>query len=380
MEEKELEQVHEKIDNSNNELVQKEEVKIEKTVTNRTSKRKKRLFLLLLLLLVTGVMLGTATFAWFTANKTVSVNDIQVNVAAQNGIQISVDGTSWKSIVQTSDLLGATTKYAAAVNQIPSSANSLAPVSTVGNIDSNGRMEMYLGDVKSDATSGDYIITATKSNEAAGATTGAFIAFDIFLKVDANTPIYFTPNTRVVASDANDTGIKNATRMAFIILGNTTSGDTLAHIQALNAGTSAVKYIYEPNYDVHTAAAVNHAYDTYGITTTQTGGSLLPYSGVKAPIAEAAAIPEKVAGSTTHAASYSTYFDAVTVDYSTVAGFSTNFAGFTLTAGITKVRVYMWIEGQDVDCENSASGGNITYGLQMTTENEQQQGGGGTNP
>ena len=132
MEEKELEQVHEKIDNSNNELVQKEEVKIEKTVTNRTSKRKKRLFLLLLLLLVTGVMLGTATFAWFTANKTVSVNDIQVNVAAQNGIQISVDGTSWKSIVQTSDLLGATTKYAAAVNQIPSSANSLAPVSTVG--------------------------------------------------------------------------------------------------------------------------------------------------------------------------------------------------------------------------------------------------------
>ena len=172
-------------------------------------------------------MLGTATFAWFTANKTVSVNDIQVNVAAQNGIQISVDGTSWKSIVQTSDILGATTKYAAAVNQIPSSANSLAPVSTVGNIDSNGRMEMYLGEVKSNATTGDYIITAAKSNEVAGATTGAFIAFDLFLKVDANTPIYFTPNTRVVASDANDTGIKNATRMAFVILGNTTSGDTL---------------------------------------------------------------------------------------------------------------------------------------------------------
>lgn len=367
MEEKELEQVQEKVENTNVEPVQNE-VKIEKTTVSRSSKRRKRLFLLLLLLLITGVMLGTATFAWFTANKTVSVNDIQVNVAAQNGIQISVDGTSWKSIVQTSDILGATTKYAAAVNQIPSSANSLAPVSTVGNIDSNGRMEMYLGEVKSNAT-GDYIISATKSEEVAGATTGAFIAFDLFFKVDANTPIYFTPNTRVVASDANDTGIKNATRMAFVILGNTTSGDSLANIQALNAGTSAVKYIYEPNYDVHTAAAVNHANDTYGITTTTTGGSLLPYSGVKAPIAESAAIPEKVAGNTTHAASYSDYFGAVTVDYSTVAGFSSNFAGFTLNAGITKVRVYMWIEGQDVDCENSASGGNITYGLQLTTEN-----------
>ena len=367
MEERENEQVQEIVEQDQ---VQ-EEVKVEQVDnTDRSKKRRKRLFLLLLLLLVTGVLLGTSTFAWFTANKTVAVNDIQVNVAAQNGIQISVDGTTWKSIVQTSDILGATTKYAAAVNQVPSVSNSLSPVSTVGNIDENGRMEMYLGDVKSNATTGDYIITATKEEEVAGATSGSFIAFDLFFRVDANTPIYFTPNTRVITSDANDTGIKNATRMAFVILGNTTTGDTLANIQALNAGTSAVKYIYEPNYDVHTAAAVNNANDTYGITTTTTGGSLLPYSGVKAPIPESAAVPLKVAGTTTHAASYSDYFDAVTVDYSTVSGFSNNFSGFTLNSGITKVRVYMWIEVQDVDCENGASGGNITFGLQLTTENE----------
>lgn len=343
---------------------------VEEDNVRKPEKRRKRLLLLFLLLLVTGVLLGTSTFAWFTANKTVAVNDIQVNVAAQNGIQISVDGTSWKSIVQTSDILNATTKYAAAVNQVPSSANSLAPVSTAGNIDSNGRMEMYLGDVKTNATTGDYILTATKDEEVANATSGSFIAFDLFFKVDANSPIYFTPNTRVVTSDANDTGIKNATRMAFVMLGNTTTGASLANIQALNAGTSAVKYIYEPNYDVHTAAAVNNAYDTYGITTTTTGGSLLAYSGVKAPIPESAAIPLKVPSSTTHATSYSSYFDPVTVNYSTIAGFSNNFSGFTLNAGITKVRVYMWIEGQDVDCENSASGGNVTFGLQLTTENE----------
>ena len=81
-------------------------------------KKKKKLLLLFLLLLVTGILVGTSTYAWFTANKTVAVNDITVNVAAQNGIQISVDGTSWKSIVQTSDLLNATTKYTGAVNQV----------------------------------------------------------------------------------------------------------------------------------------------------------------------------------------------------------------------------------------------------------------------
>ena len=28
---------------------------------------------------------------------------------------------------------------------------------------------------------------------------------------------------------------------------------------------------------------------------------------------------------------------------------------FTVHQGINKVRLYIWIEGQDVDCENSAS-------------------------
>ena len=69
-------------------------------VSDRQKKHKKRIGLLILLLLFTGVMLGTSTYAWFTANKTVNVNKITVNVAAQNGIQISVDGTTWKSIIK----------------------------------------------------------------------------------------------------------------------------------------------------------------------------------------------------------------------------------------------------------------------------------------
>ena len=37
------------------------------------------LLLSLLLLVGTGVFLGTATYAWFTANQTVAVNPIDVN-------------------------------------------------------------------------------------------------------------------------------------------------------------------------------------------------------------------------------------------------------------------------------------------------------------
>ena len=38
----------------------------------------------------------------------------------------------------------------------------------------------------------------------------------------------------------------------------------------------------------------------------------------------------------------------------------------TLSRGVTKIRIYMWVEGQDVDCENNASGGAIQFNLGLT--------------
>ena len=95
------------------------------TKTNRV--RRRRLLLLLIALLFTMVLFTSSTYAWFTANKTVKVSTLTVNVAAQNGIQISTDGTNWKSIIQTTDITGVhDTSYTASVNQLPA---TLEPVS-----------------------------------------------------------------------------------------------------------------------------------------------------------------------------------------------------------------------------------------------------------
>jgi hypothetical protein len=64
-------------------------------------------------------MLATSTYAWFTSNKTVSVNSLSVSINAKNGIQISADGTNWKSILKTTDITGAHTTYPTSVNQLP---------------------------------------------------------------------------------------------------------------------------------------------------------------------------------------------------------------------------------------------------------------------
>ena len=38
---------------------------------------------------------------------------------------------------------------------------------------------------------------------------------------------------------------------------------------------------------------------------------------------------------------------------------------FTLPMGITKMRVYMWIEGQDVDCWNQIASGRVYANLEF---------------
>ena len=326
---------------------------------NRRKRKKYRLLILLLLLFGTGIMLATSTYAWFTANKTVSIGTLQVQIEAKNGIQISADGTNWKSIVQKTDLTSASTTYGAAKNQLP---DVLEAVSTGGVVNNDGQLPMYYGNIGTNAE-GNYILTATKETDANG-TSGKYIAFDLFFKVDKQTDIWITPNSGVKTTDATDTGIKNASRIAFVVLGNTTAGDTVANIQALNKGTASSTYIWEPNYNIHTPAGIANARDVYGKVDVTADNAILPYSGVISEINDSDNI---LLGNATQTDD-DTKFKNVTIAYKTKANFTHYIPAFQLSNGITKVRIYMWVEGQDVDCENNASNGNITFDLQITTE------------
>ena len=152
--------------------------------------------------------------------------------------------------------------------------------------------------------------------------------------------------------------IENAARVAFIKEGSVAYGSTPASAQALKGEVS--KWIWEPNYDVHTAAGVSNALNVYGTTVGQTGGPKLAYKGVKAPIAAANNIPLN--------STNTSYFADVTTVGSVATGIpsSAYLNSFDVAEGVTKVRIYMWIEGQDVDCEDRASGGSLTYNLQFS--------------
>lgn len=326
---------------------------------SKKRKKSKKIFIAILMILFTGVILTTSTYAWFTANKTVTVSEIDVNVTTSEGLQISTDAVNWKTVVSNDDITGAT--YTGVTNQLPSTTNSIKPTSTIGEVDAaTGFMKMFVGEVTSN-DAGNYILTATQSTETNSTTTGDFVVFDLYFQTNAAATVYLTSNS-TVASVGTATGIQNASRVGFLVQGHATAGTDATAIRALKNDGTVPPVIWEPNYDVHTAAAVKHASDVYSITTSQAGGSKLAYKGIKNDIAAGANIALN--------SDDATYFGDVTPNiYSTVTGIpaAQYERVFDLQAGVTKVRIYMWVEGQDVDCEDNASGGSIAYNLQFST-------------
>ena len=326
---------------------------------SKKRKKSKKIFIAILMILFTGVILTASTYAWFTANKTVTVSQIDVNVTTSEGLQISTDASTWKTVISNDDITGVT--YSGNTNQLPKETAAIKPTSTIGEIDTaTGFMKMFVGTVESN-DSGNYILTAEQSTETKSTTTGDFVVFDLFFQTNAAATIYLTSNS-TVGSVGTATGIQNASRVGFVVQGHAAAGTDAATIRALKSDGTVPAVIWEPNNDVHTAAAVKHAADVYQISTQQTGASQLAYKGVKKDISKTANIPLNSAETE--------YFADVTPNISTtVAGIPTDKYErvFDLEAGVTKVRIYMWVEGQDVDCEDNASGGSVAYNLQFST-------------
>lgn len=328
--------------------------------TKEEKKKKNRLFYLLLLFFITAVSLTTTSYAWFTTNRLVKVDLLNVSVKAQGGIEISVDGTNWKSSVSVDDIKTARNTYPDSVNQVP---NILEPVSSAGELD-NGKLKLFYGVAENDAY-GNYVLETTRNIETESfgdESEGKFVAFDIFLKTSMENDIYLTPESNATYGGDASFGIENAVRFAFISEGTTLAGSGLGVIQSLSTNDNNNVYMWEPNYDTHTDYGISHARDVYGINIGSISNRI-NYDGVSNEISKSVGITIDKATATL----YNAYFKNVDIDLATVNGFTNNTKVFYLNKGITKIRVYMWIEGQDVDCENNASIGNISLNLQFST-------------
>lgn len=314
--------------------------------------RKRQLLLALFMLIVSSITLTTASYAWFTANTNVTIETLDVNVGASNGIQISTDAVNWKAAITKADILGAA--YSGNTNQIPA---AIAPTSSAGNITS-GKMDIFSGGIEWSEEEADYMLTAPEKLVDTAGTTGQYIAFDVFFLVQEETTLYLTTGSSVLPTSGDDTGLKNAARVSFLNEGYVAAG---ASADAIALSGASETIIWEPNNNTHTSAAVDWNTTVYGNSISST--SILTYDGVKAIISAENAIPH---GTKSSDAEGSPYLQAVTPDISTPTSMTAYQEVTTLQAGINKLRIYAWVEGQDIDCEDNASGSDISFTLKFS--------------
>ena len=327
---------------------------IKKSSKNKKEEKNKKLVFLIILLLLLIVLFTSVTYAWFSSNKRATIDTMDINVATVAGIQVSVDGINWKNEVSKEEIINAYKTYPRATNQLP---DTLAGCSTDGGVSPDG-LNVYYGVIRKHDE--DYYLTAEKQTEIncvgdEECEGKHYIAFDLFFLVTSPQTLVITPQSSVLNRNAIDDGGQNSARVGFVVLGNIS--DTASGVPAQNLKNATSSVIWEPNYDVHTKYGVRNAASVYGITTTETGGARLPYRGINQNI-YGLGVPINRTDS-------SPYFSPVNPKVATTQTFVSDQQLITISKGITKMRIYLWLEGQDVDLENNAANGRLQFNLEI---------------
>ena len=258
---------------------------------------------------------------------------------------------------------------------------------------------------------------------------GGYVAFDLFIRnfsgrayyVEDNVlneeAIYLTDDSEVVVSESggvSTTGIENSVRVAFAqigrVNGKTTDVSTITGITCTDdanvTGICRTAQIWEPNDTAHVANAIS-----YYQTSCKTRDNSKAVAASDIATAGSGAYTSNTCGVVENGTSYDTYAINRAIDYTDRVDVydGTDYNGYTNTVkadmtdttdtaplfaydyftdsekiqngmarpelitlapnSITKVRIYVWIEGQDIDNYDFASiGKQITVNFGFTKE------------
>ena len=315
--------------------------------------KKRRILLALIMLIITGISLTTATYAWFTANRAVSVEEIDVKASASGGIQISADAKSWSNEVTLAQLKNVNPEADITLdNHFPETA-TMQPVTTIGTNGQTGKFVFFSGELND---AGDQVKTAAIDD-----TSKLYAAFDLYFYSIKPQKIEFNEGTGVIAKGVGggtvvDKDLKSSVRVGFLFQGNDNTA-TPATARGLHKGTLADQQIWEPNADKHSKNAVDFGGVTQNHVETTMGGKA---ASDDAFVSKTDGEKFEAIGSTHHliTSNEGAYPEGVIFDFA---------------EGINKVRVYVWLEGQDVDNEDSVTLGS-GVGVKLNFKTQEAQG------
>ena len=351
---------------------------------------KKRLNSILMMLLLSATLLVLSTYAWFSSNRVVTIEGISAQVSAASGIQISLDGENWGTRVTVNQSALAALTTGESPNQVVKNRyqwpTKLSPVSTDGSISSND-VAFYYGTLSPDGTA----LTGVAAEGPDVGANGKYIAFDIYLKnttgVDAGNNLLLGQNSSIAIDTANggqaNTGLEYSARVG-LLLYDTSGGVALSSdgtsVRAIPIGSNPKVSIWEPNYNVHIGSVVTNdaritsaasTFQTLGLTSgavTQDTLSNINSSALPVTDDQTTTVDESAAFAVP-----STVRTAGTVSADTpMTDVSTTPVQLVLAKDkIMKARMYIWLEGQDPDCNDTASTGKaLTFLINLSKPTE----------
>lgn len=400
-------------------------------MAKRNKKHEKRVKKLIVICLLSAIILTVSTYAWFIGMQTVSVNAFEVEIAAADGLLLSVDGLKFEENV-TINKDTVLDNYTTNTNKW----TALEPISTVGKMDkvNNGSRMIIYEKSSLTASGGGYRLLSEQltnkddpeTDDKVEAEANGYVVFDLFVKnmsgekyysgnnVNNEEAIYLTLDSTVAVgnSGVENTGIENSVRVAFAQIGRTkapankdASEEEAKVIQEITCDDSASKdedgnpvttgicrnaTIWEPNDTKHvdnaiswyTKSCLKRTIDASGTDKFEgacnavTDGTFYETYAVAKPIPENLPNPVDVYDGAKYNTSTKSiddkYLEAVDTftDSEKILSGSSRPTFMTLAPNsVTKVRVYVYIEGQDVDNYDFASlGKQITVNFGFTKE------------
>jgi len=326
--------------------------KTEKIDLVKVEKVKNRNFnLMLLVTFFLGVLLITSAYAWFQASLDVKIKMVNLVVSKKNGLFISLDGIEFGSSVEISEnSLIKNLKNTYSGNTSQWARGGLYPISSKGIPNSNtSELEFFVAtsyDV--DPLTGKSYLSTRKTVEKGINASRNYVAFDIFLKNITGSPVsdnlYIDEGTGVTIDDGNTEqiqGLINSIRMAFVKVGTVSRNATPEEIQSIECNNNCEMVIYEPNATKHTDLSIERA-KKFGINLLD--GQYYPTLAITGPM-DFYEISDVARGVLDE--NFELQMTRIDVDKPM----------FEIPDGITKVRVYVWIEGQDIDSFETRSEG-----------------------
>ena len=285
-------------------------------------------------------------------------------VSRNSGLSISFDAINFSNSIEISEDMLINKLVDTYPNNLSQwSSNGLVPVSSPGIINNNNYFfEIYRssGVKYKDRNHDKGYITTSLFVEKERRSNNSFIAFDLFFKNETGSPIsdnlFLAEGTEfLMTSDSNEemSGLVNSARIGFVKVGSVSHDTPVTTIQNLQCNNNCQSIIYEPNSTNHSSLSIERA-KKFGINLKD-GYEFPTYAYKKAggPFE----LTDTISGSVGLDYNYFKLQETISVN-------ALDEVLFTIPDGITKVRVYVWIEGQDIDSlETDSEGAEVSISI-----------------